>query len=167
MSLSLCLIQVSCVSQKPILSKEISYKINKSKDIVLNFTLKSNAQIEPFKEAQKATYIKIVKGNNLVIKIEGLKKPFKNIADSGYREVVYLEIPNKKQSLKNLDLNKSDLNLWFARFCFCRDYIGFHKIKKGQMSLSLNNKSLAIKTTLKFNNLPQVLNFIDQKIPLK
>lgn len=158
------LIISSCVSQKMVLSNHFSKKFEISKNTSISYDLTPNSKLESFKDTQKNTFIKKVAGNNLVVKIEAVKKSDKNIADSGYREVLYFEIPNKKQDIKIDDLKNTDIKLWFARFCFCRDYVGFHKITDGQLEIKLTKSDLKIKSTIRFNNLPQVLNFIDQNL---
>ena len=162
--LAFTLIISGCTSQKKVLSNPVLQQIVLSENTIINSKLLPNSKIETFKDSQKNIFLKIVTGNNIVVKIEAVKKSDKNIADSGYREVIYFEIPNKNQDIKIDDLKNSDIKLWFARFCFCRDYIGFYKITDGQINLKLGKKELKIKATIKFNNLPQVLNFIDQNI---
>jgi len=156
-----------CASQKKPLSKTFSKKIEATENTSITYVLTPNSKLEPYKDAQKNTFIKTVIGNNIVIKIEAIKKSDKNIADGNYREVLYFEIPNKKQDIKMGDLKNHAIKMWFARFCFCRDYIGFYKITDGNLNIKLSKKALKIKATIKFNNLPQVLNFIDQNLPIK
>lgn len=160
--LAFTLIISGCSSQKVLLYRSVLQQITLSENIIINSKLSPNSKIETFKDSQKNTFLKIVTGNNIVVKIEAVKKSAKNVADSGYREVLYFEIPNKIQDIKIDDLKNSTVNLWFARFCFCRDYIGFYKITDGNLNIKLSKKALKIKATIKFNNLPQVLNFIDQ-----
>jgi hypothetical protein len=161
------LIFSSCKTQEEVLSNPILKQITLSENTIISVKLSPNSKIETFKDSQKNTFIKIVKGNNIVIKIEALKKPAKNVTDSGYREVVYFEIPNKNQDVKIGDLKNNAIKLWFARFCFCRDYIGFYQITDGNLDIKLSKKTLKIKAAIRFNNLPQVLNFIDQNLSLK
>ncbi|MFK5889419.1 MAG: hypothetical protein QM486_01665 [Flavobacteriaceae bacterium] len=165
--LAFTLIISGCTSQKKVLSNPVLQQIVLSENTLINSKLSPNSKIETFKDSQKNTFLKIVTGNNIVVKIEAVKKSAKNVADDGYREVLYFEIPNKMQDLKIDDLKNSDVNLWFARFCFCRDYIGFYKITDGNLNIKLGKKALKIKATIRFNNLPRVLNFIDQNLPLK
>ncbi len=157
----------ACVSQRPILSKLFSKRYVLSKNTTISYTLTPNSQLKIFKNNLKETAIKLVKGNKIVIKIEAVKKAPKNVADAGYREVLYLEIPNKKSHIISNNLTESDIQVWFARYCFCRDYLGFYKIAEGNLELELKPKALKIKSEIKFNNLPQVLKFIDQKLVIK
>lgn len=157
---------VSCSSNKVILTEPISQQFSPIKEGKINYTFTPQSQIIVKQDVAKINSIVIKNGPNLVLKFEYIKKPTKNTVDSGYREVLYIEIPNKKQSINLSDLNQSDINIWFARFCFCRDYVGFHKITEGALQIDLSAKALKIKLEIKFNNLPQVLNFIDQNISL-
>ena len=157
---------ISCSSNKVILKEPISQQLSLIKEGEINFTFTPQSQIIIKQDVAKINSIATEKGKNLVLKFEYIKKTDKNLADSGYREVLYIEIPNKKQSINLSNLNQSDINIWFARFCFCRDYIGFHKITEGRLQIDLSAKALKIKSEIKFNNLPQVLNFIDQNISL-
>jgi len=156
-----------CVTQKPILSEPVTKQIVQSENTTTNYTLTPNSQLEIFKDNLKETAIKLVKGNKIVIKIEAIRKSPKNVADAGYREVLYLEVPNKKSHIITDNLADSNIQIWFARYCFCRDYLGFYKIADGNLELELKPKTLKIKSEIKFNNLPQVLKFIDQKLVLK
>ncbi|NOY47891.1 MAG: hypothetical protein GXO84_06795 [Chlorobi bacterium] len=165
--LAFTLIISGCTSQKKVLSNPVLQQIVLSENAIINSKLSPNSKIETFKDSQKNTFIKIVPGNNIVVKIEAVKKSAKNVADSGYREIVYFEIPNKNQDIKMGDLKNSTIKMWFARFCFCRDYIGFYKITDGNLNIKLSKKALKIKAAIRFNNLPQVLNFIDQNLSLK
>jgi len=161
------LIISSCASQKKPLLNPFSKKIEVPKNTSITYVLTPNSKLETFKDSQKNTFIKKTKGNNIVVKVEAVKKSAKNVADDAYREVLYFEIPNKLQNIKFDNLKNSNIKFWFARYCFCRDYIGFYKIADGNLEIKLSKKALKIKSTIRFNNLPQVLNFIDQKIPLK
>ncbi|MCF6213751.1 MAG: hypothetical protein L3J45_06990 [Flavobacteriaceae bacterium] len=157
----------SCVTNKPVVSKITTEKLPNSKDNNITLTLTPHSELSVKQEADGVNYITQKKGLNLVLKFESVKKTPKNVADAGYREVLFIEIPNQKQHLNLSTLKNSPINIWFARFCFCRDYIGFHKIDKGQLSVNLSAHTLKIKAHIALNNLPQVLNFIDQKIQLK
>jgi len=161
------LVICSCTTQKALLSKPFSKKIKATGNTSITYVLTPNSKLESYKDLQKNTFLKIVTGNNIVIKIEAIKKSDKNVADGNYREVLYFEIPNKNQDIKMGALKNSAIKLWFARFCFCRDYIGFYKITEGNLNIKLSKKAIKIKATIRFNNLPQVLNFIDQNLPIK
>jgi hypothetical protein len=157
----------TCTSQKPFLSRTFSQQVTASENTTISYTLTPNSQLEIFKDNLKETAIKLVKGNKIVIKIEAIRKSPKNVADAGYREILYLEIPNKQSHIITKNLADSNIRVWFARYCFCRDYLGFYKIADGNFELELKPKTLKIKSEIKFNNLPQVLKFIDQKLVLK
>ncbi|NQW36329.1 MAG: hypothetical protein HQ471_04915 [Flavobacteriales bacterium] len=165
MSLILCLaLNYSCASNKQVISKTISLQLPSIKDNGLSLTLTPQSELVVQQDDSKINHITQNKGQNLILKFESIKKTPKNIADGGYREVLFIEIPNQKQHINLADLKDTKINIWFARFCFCRDYIGFHKIEEGQLDIDLSKNTLKIKATIKFNNLPQVLNFIGQDI---
>lgn len=65
------------------------------------------------------------------------------IADAGYSEIIYFEIPSetKKMDLENFELSK--VKLYIQKLCFCPD-AGYEKILNGNLKLRNNKSSLTV-----------------------
>jgi len=155
----------ACKSNKIPITKTLKKSLNTTGKNPYQIEILPNAKLFISKDNFNITKVTQHKGHNLVLKFIYKKQVSKNIADGNYREVLFIEIPNFKQ---NLHLTQfKNIKVWFARFCYCRDYVGYFKIKQGNLNLLLNKNYLKIKIQFSLNNIPQVLNFIDQKIFIK
>lgn len=115
----------------------------------------------------KNTYIEIAEGDKIVFKYEYKKDELPNTADSGYRELVYIETDgtNQELNLKNQELQK--VNMVFGRLCFCKGSSGYFKVKKGQLKFVLKKNELTLDTHFSVAHIPQVITEIDETITLE
>lgn len=162
----ICLIGLySCSSHKTLIKTTFEKKLASEVNSIYNLTIKPNTKLLLSTDNFDINSITEQAGLNLVLKFEYQTLPPKNLADANYREVLFVEIPN---AVQKIDLTNIDnVNIWFARFCFCKDYVGFYKVNPDTFELNLNKNQLIIKSEFKLYNLPRVLNFIDQNISLK
>jgi len=154
----------SCKTKKPLVTNTFNKSLNTIKKTDYNLTIIPNSKLFISKDNFNITNVKQQKGQNLILKFTYKTQPPKNVADANYSEVLFIEIPNSKQNINITQFN--NINIWFARFCYCKDYVGFFRILNGNLNLSLNKNYLKIKLQFKFNNIPKILNFINQKIAL-
>ncbi len=154
----------SCKSKKELVTGTLNKSLNSQKKITYNLSITPNSKLFISKDNFNIANVKQQKGQNLVLKFMYKKQAPKNIADANYSEVLFIEIPNSKQNINTTQFN--NINIWFARFCYCKDYVGFFRILNGNLDLTLNKKYLNINLQFKFNNVPKILNFINQKIIL-
>lgn len=80
--------------------------------------------------------------------------------DGHYKEQVIFEL---QQNLEKLELSNQELqeiDLTFGRFCYCKGFTGYYKVKKGSFKLSDNKISISFKV----DEVPQELSDISFKI---
>jgi len=155
----------SCKSSKKLITNTFQKSLNTASKTLYKLTISPDSKLFISKDNFNIASVTQKKGRNLVLKFAYKTQPPKNLADANYREVLFIEIPNSKQ---NLHLTQfKNIKVWFARFCYCKDYVGYFKITTGNLDLLLNKKYLKMKIQFSLNNIPQVVNFIDQKIILK
>jgi len=154
----------ACKSNKILITKTIQKPLTITKKASSKLTLSPNSKLIISKDNFNIINITKQKGQNLVLKFTYKTHPQKNIADANYSEILFIEIPNNKQNIHITQFK--NINLWFARFCYCKDYVGFYRILNGNLNLSLNRNKLTIKLQFKFKNVPRVLNVINQEIVL-
>lgn len=66
----------------------------------------------------------------------------KELVDGHYREEVYFEVKNgtKEMDLENMEL--TDVNFLYGRFCYCKGSAGYFKVDQG--NLTMNDGKLTI-----------------------
>lgn len=88
-------------------------------------------------------YADVKKGENTVIQYLYKRNEIPNTMDSGYSEIVYIELkPNQIKDNTFKDLELSDVNAFYGRFCYCKDATGFFPITSGELHITstLENK---------------------------
>jgi len=155
----------SCNSSKNLITKTLQNSLKTNLKNPIKLIISPNSTLFVSKDTFKIYNVVQKKGPHLLLKFTYKTQAPKNLADANYSEILFIEIPNYKQSIHLTSFK--NINVWFARFCYCKDYVGYHRILNGDLNLILNKKTLKINMRFSFNNIPQVLNFIDQKIILK
>ncbi len=162
----LCLIGFnSCVSSKVLLKKPIERSLPSDENTSYKLTITPNASLLVRTDNFNSNDIILQQGQNLILKFEYQTESPKNVADANYREVLYIEMPNQAQEIDLARLNKT--SIWFARFCFCKDYVGFFKVTPEKFELLLSKNQLHIKSEFEWHKLPRIVNKINQNINLK
>jgi len=162
----ICLVAFnSCKSNKALITKTFQKNLATTTKTYYKLTISPNSKLFVSKDNFNIVNVIQQKGKNLILKFEYKTMPSKNLADANYREVLFLEIPNHKQELHLTQFK--NIKVWFARFCYCKDYIGYFNITNGDLNLVLNKQYLKIKMQFTLHNIPHVVNFINQKISLK
>lgn len=112
-------------------------------------------------------YPEITDSNKTVVKFEYKRNEIPNTADSGYREIIYLELdPNYPEvNFENSELKAT--NALFARLCFCRGQTGYYTINKGKLSIKkINGSDYSLEFTFEIEEVPQVIKSISEIIRL-
>lgn len=118
--------------------------------------VEENKRINSNTDTIGQTYLQLEGSKNtMVVKYIYKYKSDPRIADSGYSEIVYMEIPNDTKTLKLENQELENIKLYIQKICFCSD-AGYKKITDGKIEISKD------KNTLKMD-----LNFtVDMKIKL-
>lgn len=114
-----------------------------------------------------ATYLDIQKGNQIILKFEYTKhKKNKNIADSGYKEEIFIALSPKNIVQETTELSSIE-NIYFARWCFCKGQTGYYNINQGNLSIkALNNNTYKLHVSFKVDDVPQVIHDINETFSL-
>lgn len=155
----------SCGSNKVLLNKPIEKALSTEENTSYKLTVTPNRLLLINTDQFNINNVTQVEGQNLVLKFEYKTNPPKNLADANYREVLFIEIPNEIQKIDLTNIDKA--TIWFARFCFCKEFVGFYRVIPNQFELVLGNHQLSLKSEIEFHNLPRVLHVINQNISLK
>ncbi len=164
--LALCLIGLySCGSNKVLLKTKIEKDLPTEENTSYKLTVSPNKSLLLSTDQFNIDNVTQIEGQNLVLKFEYETNPPKNLADANYREVLFVEIQNKIQRIDSTNSDK--VTIWFARFCFCKEYVGFYKVIPNKFELVFGKHQLSIKSEFEFHNLPRVLHVINQNLSLK
>jgi len=66
----------------------------------------------------------------------------KELMDGHYREEVYFEVKNGTKEMDLKDMELTDVNFLYGRFCYCKGSAGYFKVNKG--NLTMKNGKLTI-----------------------
>lgn len=110
-----------------------------------NAEIIKNKSINELEDTIGKTYLRLVDSKNtMVFKYTyNYKVTDPRIADAGYVEVIYFEIPmdTKKLDLENSEL--SSVKLSIQKSCFCPD-AGYEQIQKGNLKIGKYKNSLIV-----------------------
>ncbi len=113
-------------------------------------------------------YPEITVGENTLLTYTFKRNTIKNTQDSNYTEIIYANLPKNIKEISLTDSELKQVNLYFARLCFCKGETGYYPIENGTFKLTKTNKgSLKITCEFKVKNIPQVVSSFEETIPLK
>ena len=84
----------------------------------------------------------------------------KNVMDAGLREEIVLEIDDTIKEGKFTDFPSAV----FGRFCYCKGYTGYYKIKTGILTVSERDGQRYFNFQFKIDEVPQITQSIDFSI---
>lgn len=124
---------------------------------VCNFEILKNKSFELAKDGIGMYYPKFTDSKSSVLKFEFKSGEIVDVPDSGFTEVVFIEIGKEKElSIQNLALKQVKAS--YGRLCFCRGKSGYFTIKKGNLNIKSVTKSLyEIEFEFEINEVPQTL----------
>lgn len=136
------------------------------KDGTCSFEVLKNKNIKLRYDKFGASYPNIYDANKLLLKFEYKRDTILSNEDSSYRELIYIAV-----DFNNLDFEKvsiNNINVYFARLCFCRGQTGYYKIKEGEMVIKkLSDQTYQLKLDFKTDEVPQVIRSINETFSLK
>lgn len=122
-----------------------------------NFEILKNKKIELVKDDIGMLYPRITDAKTNVLKFQFKSNEIADTPDSGFTEVVYIEISNDKNlSIENDALKQVKAS--YGRLCFCRDQSGYFPIEKGKLLIKpLSNNQYEIQFEFEVKEVPQTL----------
>jgi hypothetical protein len=135
-------------------------------DGVCTFDILDNTIIQNKTDNLGSIYPELIQGHNLVLKFEYKKAHDSDIQDSAYREEVFIELD--KTNLEIETENLKNLNLFFARWCFCRGQTGYYKISKGKLKVTkITDQEYQINLNFTIDEVPQIIKKINYNFSLQ
>ncbi|WP_044401076.1 hypothetical protein [Lacinutrix sp. Hel_I_90] len=164
------LIVLSCNSQKNIKKDtHLDPTITKSpcpENGVCNFEILKNKTFS-IESKFGNTYPELSDGTKTILKFEYVRNLIPDTQDSGYRELIYVEIDSNIDALELEGKNLVKAKVSFGRLCFCRGQTGYYPVTEGQLSISKNDdKSYSFKLNFKVTEVPQVITSIEESFTL-
>ena len=169
LTFSLLLILKSC-KVVPEVNSEVSKEIS-SLTCPVEGTCKleviKNSHLEIKTDEFGILYPQIDDGLFMVLKFEYIRNEIPETADSGYRELIFLQLNPEQMEMEIQNKNLSTVNLLFARLCFCRGQTGYYKINMGRLSVKkIQDKTYLVDLEFKTDEVPQVINHISETFKL-
>ncbi len=113
-------------------------------DYDCNVEMISNSFITILEDSIGKKYIKIKENDAYhVIKYSYSYKGRPEIADDGYHEEIYFQIPVDQNEIMLNDKNLSDANLIVAKHCFCPD-AGFEVVSDGKLEVTKTKNTYVV-----------------------
>ena len=112
-------------------------------------------------------YAETVNSNRILIKYEFKRKIVDKTADGHFIEAVYFTIQKTDNNIVLKDRNLEKVNMVLHRQCYCKGSTGYFKIKNGNFRLSIKKNELTLNTDFSINNIPHLLQKINEKMILE
>ncbi len=162
---------IACKAQnKTTIVKEQEEKTvtNCPDDGVCNVEIFLNSTLNIKTDTTNQIYAMVEKGEKLVFKFTYSKNVDKMYVDGHYIEEIYAEFENEisQLTLENKELQK--VKLLFNRLCYCKGSTGFYRINNGKLTINkITDKTFSIQINFKIDEVPQVINSIQETLVLK
>lgn len=138
------------------------------KDGVCNMEFIKNKTLSIEVDEFGSLYPRIDEGRFTILIFEYKRNEILDTADSGYREIIYMQLD--PESLE-MELNGKDLlkvNLLFGRLCYCKGSTGYYKITDGHLLITKREKGeYHIELSFKTSEVPQIINRISETFVIK
>jgi len=101
-----------------------------------------------------------------VLKFKYSRNHIPGTADSGYDEVILLNIDNLQNNINLTDASLAEVDAIFGRMCFCTaESVGYFPIRNGHLKIKKMNKNrFKIDFSFKLETVPQVIENISEII---
>lgn len=162
-------IQISCKAskEKGLKTNLKSVMTNCPEDGICTFEVLKNKSLQVKKDGIGALYPVFIEGKTNVLKFEYKRNDIPNTQDGNYSELIYVELPQEIENIEIANNNLSNLNVLFARLCFCRGQTGYYKVSKGLLEINKNNdNSFNFKLNFKIDEVPQIISVIEETFSL-
>lgn len=163
--LSVFLFQQSCkTSQTSTMNKDFSTpKTLCPEEGVCTFEVLQNKSLKVLKDDFGATYPEISDGKYILLKFEYSKNKIPNTADSGYRELIYIELNPNNLEVELKDNQLKNVKLTFARLCYCKGQTGYYIIDKGNLSIKkISENTFNLSLQFSTDEVPQIITQINE-----
>lgn len=165
------LLLFSCKTNYDILEENISNKktfFHCPKDGTCSFETLKGKLITLKKDDFGKSYIDLEKSSKTnLLKFSYKRHPIKDVADSNYEEVIYIEIKKNEENISLKNENLSTVNAIFGRLCFCRGSSGYFPIQEGNLSIKkISKNTYKIDFNFKINEVPQEITFFSDTFNL-
>lgn len=110
------------------------------------------------------SYLTTEDSKSMVLVFKYQRNEIEGTADSGYDEVIYLNIDNFQKNINLTDASLAEVNAIFGRICFCTaESTGYFPIRKGHLKIKKMNKNrFKIDFSFKLETVPQVIENISE-----
>jgi len=113
-------------------------------------------------------YPEITEGNKTILKFQYHRNQIPNTVDGSYTEEIFLEINPENPEVSFKDKELLNCKLLFGRHCFCKGQAGYYRISEGEITIQkINKKEYFVNLTFKTEEVPQVINQIQEVFVLK
>lgn len=160
---------IACNANKGVKTENINIKRSNTcpEDGVCTFKVLKNKTYSIKKDEYGNSYSELLVGKKTVLKFEYERNELEGVQDSGYKELIYIEIDtnNLELNLRNEDLQKA--NIGFERLCFCRGQTGSYAIIQGHLKITkIKENEFNIVLDFKTDKVPQVITYINENFKL-
>ncbi len=112
-------------------------------------------------------YPELITGKFTVLKFEYKRDEIPNTADSGYSEIIYVQLNPESLELELQNKNLANVNMLFGRLCFCRGQTGYYRVRSGNLSIkNLEKDTYQINLEFQIDEVPQIIHQIKETIKL-
>lgn len=163
-------ILISCKTKQDVLAenKESFVSIECPTDGTCTVELMPNKSIKMLYDSFGALYTEIINGNSLVFKFSYKRNDIPNTMDSQYVEQVLMELDPKNLETALKDSELKNVNVLFARFCYCKGQTGYYRVRHGQLVIKkIADSHYQLHLTFKVDEVPQIITEIDQVLNMK
>ena len=163
-----CFLAFSCNSNQKVLAAKDADEITIycPKDGICTFEILKSRSLKILKDEFDNLYPEISDGDNIILKFEYKRNEIPNTVDGHYSELIYVELNSNKLIIELENSKLQEVNLLFARLCFCRGQTGYYKVKKGKLAISKENDKYQFNLEFKIDEVPQIITSINQTFTL-
>ena len=129
-----------------------------------NVQVHENMNLVVKEDGTGATYPEMVAGSNTVVVYTYLKKGPENTVDGDYSETIHFEIPKAMKNINKVNASLSDVKLLYGKHCYCKGEAGYYPITNGELSVSINNQTLAFNLNFEVGKTSQVISNISETV---
>lgn len=110
------------------------------------------------------SFLTLIDSKSNVLKFKYFRNHIPGTADSGYDEVIYLNIDNFQNNINLTDASLAEVDAIFGRMCFCTaESVGYFPIRNGHLKIKKMNKNrFRIDFSFKLETVPQVIENISE-----
>lgn len=159
------LIIVSCKTKQGLLidNNESFFSTECPNDGTCTLEVTPNNSIKALYDNFGALYMEIINGNSIVIKFEYKRNESPNTIDGQYIEQIIMELDPNNLNLELKDSELKNVNLLFARLCYCKGETGYYKVRQGKLVIKkIAENSYYFHLIFKVNEVPQIITEIGQ-----